>query len=101
MQKAMKQMGMKQEDIEASEVIIKCEDNEIVIRNPQVAKIDMMGQESFQISGDIEERGLNKYTEEDVETVKNQSDCSEEEAKEALDESEGNIAEAIIKLKKQ
>jgi len=30
----MKKMGMKQEDIDASEVIIKCSDKEIIIRKP-------------------------------------------------------------------
>ena len=37
LKQAMKKMGMKQEDIDASEVIIKCSDKEIVIRNPQFA----------------------------------------------------------------
>jgi len=72
---------MKQEDIDASEVIIKCSDKEIIIRNPQVAKINMMGQENFQISGDIEERSLSKFNEEDVITVVSQAGCSEEDAR--------------------
>ena len=43
MEKAMKQLGMKQEAIEAEEVVIRCNDKEIVIRNPDVSKINMMG----------------------------------------------------------
>ncbi len=101
MKKAMKQMGMKQEDLDAEEVIIKLKDKELIIRDPQVAKVEVMGQETFQVSGSIEERSLEKFKEEDVETVKNQANCSEEEAKKALEETNGNIAEAIIKLKEQ
>ena len=60
MQKMMKQLGMKQEEIPAEEVIIKCHDKELIIRNPSVQKVNMMGQESIQITGDIEERALEK-----------------------------------------
>lgn len=99
LQKAMKQLGVKQEEIDASEVIIKCPDKEIVIRNPNVAKVNMMGQESFQISGDVEERGLEKFTDDDVETVMNQTGKNEKEARKALEECDGDLAEAILKLK--
>ena len=47
---AMKKMGIQQQEIEASEVIIRCADKNIVIENPQVSKVVMMGQEMFQIS---------------------------------------------------
>jgi len=99
LKQAMKKMGMKQEDIDASEVIIKCSDKEIIIRNPQVARINMMGQENFQISGDVEERSLESFTEDDVETVKSQTGKSEEEVRQALEETNGDLAEAILKLK--
>lgn len=101
LKKAMKQMGMKQEDLDAEEVIIKLKDKELIIRNPQVAKVEVMGQETYQVSGSVEERDLEKFKEEDVETVKNQANCSEEEAKKALEETDGNIAESIIRLKEQ
>ena len=100
MKSMMKKMGMKQEDIDASEVIIKCSDKEIIIRNPEVAKIEMMGKENFQISGDIEERSLSKFNEDDVETVKSQTNCTEEEAREALERNEGDLAKTILELKK-
>ena len=99
MKQMMKKMGMQQEDIEASEVVIKCPDKEIVIRNPQVAKINMMGQENFQISGDVEERGLESFTDDDIETVKAQTGKNEDEVRAALEESNGDLAEAILKLK--
>lgn len=99
MQKMMQKMGVKQEEIEASEVIIKCHDKELIIRNPQVSKIEVAGQESLQISGEIEEKELESYTEEDVKTVMTQAKVSEETAKSALEKENGNIAAAIIKLK--
>ena len=99
MQKMMQQLGMKQEDIDAEEGVIKCSDKEIIIRNPQVAKINMMGQETFQISGEIEERGLEKFNEEDIGTVMNQANCNEEDARDALERNEGDIAKSILELK--
>ena len=98
MQKAMKKMGVKQEAIDAEEVIIKTKDKEIVIRNPEVSKINMMGQESIQITGDMEERSLKKFDGDDIKTVIEQTNCSEEEAKKALEKEGGDLAAAIIDL---
>lgn len=101
MQQMMKRMGINQSEIDASEVIIRTAEKEIIITNPQVAKVNMMGQETFQISGNIHERELStepEITEEDIKTVAEQADVSEEKAKEALEESKGDIAEAILKL---
>ena len=99
MEKMMHKMGVKQEEIEAEEVIIKCADKQIRITNPKVIKVNMMGQESLQITGDMEEKELEKFSEEDVKTVMEQANCTEKEAKEALEET-GDLAEAILKLKK-
>lgn len=99
---AMKKMGIKQEEIEATEVIIKTNDKEIIITNPSVAKVDMAGQESFQISGEVEEKPLSaepEINEEDIKTVMQQTNCSEEEAKKAISQAKGNLAEAIMNLK--
>ena len=97
MQKMMDKMGMKQEDIPATEVIIKGHGKEIIIKNPNVTKINMMGQETFQITGDISEgSGISK---DDILTVSQQANVSEGEALKALEESKGDLAEAIINLK--
>lgn len=104
MQQMMRKMGIAQQDIPATEVIIKTEDKEIIITEPSVAKVNMMGQETFQISGQVHEREINsvpEISEDDVKTVIEQAECSEEKAKEALKETSGDIAEAILKLKKQ
>ena len=96
MKQAMKRMGVKQEEIEAEQVIIKQKDKELVINNPEVQKIEMMGQESLQITGDIEERDLNK--EDDINLIVEQTNVSKEKAEEALKRADGDIAKAILEL---
>lgn len=99
LKQAMKKMGIKEETLDAEEVIIKCKDRELIIKNPQVTKINMMGQETLQVLGDIEERELSLFSEEDIKTVMGQVNCSREDAKKALDK-EGDIAAAILSLTK-
>ena len=101
MQKAMKRLGIKQEEIDAELVIIKTHDKDFVIRNPQVSRVNMMGQETFQVVGSIEEVEKDakaEINEEDIDTVIGQTSCTKEEAMEAIEESNGNLAEAILKL---
>jgi nascent polypeptide-associated complex subunit alpha len=92
----MKKMGIKTENIEAEEVVIKGPKT-IVIKEPSVTMMDVQGQKTFQIMGRIEEREDNS---EDVKLVAEQAGASEEEARKALDDSNGDIAAAILKLKK-
>ncbi|MFO8016373.1 MAG: nascent polypeptide-associated complex protein [Candidatus Woesearchaeota archaeon] len=102
MKQAMKKMGMKQEEIEATEVIIKTPENEIVITEPQVSKVNMMGQDTYQVVGqaNVREKGSeDSLSEEDVKTVAEQAGSSTEDAEKALKDSSGDIAEAIMKLK--
>ncbi len=99
-EQAMKKLGIKQLDIPASEVIIKSEGVDIIISNPHVVRVNMMGNESFQISGDIRERTAEiEISEDDVKTVAGQTGASEADARTAIKESKGDLAEAIIKLK--
>ena len=95
MEKMMKQMGIKQEDIDADEVIIKSSSGNLVIKNPKVTKINMQGNETFQISGEVHE----EMNEDDIKTIMDQTKCSKKEAEEALIESNGDLAEAIMSLK--
>jgi len=97
MQAMMKQMGIAQEEIEASRVIIERPENtNIIIENPSVTKVKMQGQETFQIAGDIseQEQGI---SEADIQTVVEKTGASEEKAKEALEKT-GDLAEAILEL---
>jgi len=104
MQKAMKKLGMKQEEIDAQEVIIKTAEKEIVIQNPQVSKINMMGQETFQVVGQPIERELSStpdINQDDVNTVMEQTGSTEEQAKEAIEKNDGDLAKAIMELKEE
>ena len=93
-EQAMKKLNMKQEEIDAQEVIIKGSKS-FVIKNPQVMKVDVMGQETFQITGQIEEL----INDEDVKTVMDQANCSREKAIKALQDNNGDLALAILSLK--
>ncbi|MAG50667.1 nascent polypeptide-associated complex protein [archaeon] len=99
LKQAMKRMGIKQQELDAKEVIIKTEDKEIIVRNPQVLKVNMGGQETLQISGQLEERKLKEFTEEDVDTVAEQANVTKEKAREALEKKGGDLAAAILLLK--
>ena len=103
MQQMMRQIGIQQTEIPATEVIIRLEGKEIIIANPSVAKVNMMGQETFQVSGEAQERELSaalEISEEDVKMVVQQTGASDESAKKGLREHQGEIAETIIALKK-
>ena len=99
MQAVMKQMGISQEEIDASRVIIEKEDSNIIINNPSVVKINMQGQDSFQISGEVFEEEISENnTKEDIKTIVEKTGCSEDEAKKALEQANGDLAEAILSL---
>ena len=100
-QQMMKQMGIQQKDIEAQQVIIKCEGKDIIITNPSVAKVNMMGQETFQISGTITEQSADStpdISEEDIKTVMEQGNVDKETATKAIEDAKGDLAEAIMNL---
>lgn len=99
MKKMMQKMGIKQEEIDALEVIIKTSEKNLVIKNPNILKINMNGQDSLQITGDITEES--NISEEDISTVSEQANVSKEKAKEALEKYDGDLAETILELKKE
>lgn len=98
MKKMMKQMGIKSEEIEASEVIIKTKGEEFVFSHPQVTRTDVMGQKTFQVIGNYMTRKSISFSGEDIKLVCEQTGVNEEKAIHALEESGGNIAAAILKL---
>jgi len=108
MQQIMKRMGIRVEEIEAEQVIIKCSDRNIIISEPSVMLTKMPNQEMFQISGEVseeevgeEEEVVSEISEEDVEMVMDQANVGKVQAEEALEETRGDIAEAIMMLKKK
>ena len=103
MRAAMQKMGIQQEEVEAEEVIIRTKDKEIVISNPQVVKVNMMGQKNYQVSGEETVRELSSapdISEEDVQTVVDATGVSADVAKAAILENNGDLAATIMGLKK-
>ncbi len=102
----MQRMGLSMGDMpDVHEVIFKTSEKEIVVENPQVAILDLHGQKIFQVTGErITERTVEKEVaeitipEEDVRLVADQTGKSVEEAKRALEETEGDLAKAILLL---
>lgn len=106
MQAMMKQLGIKQENIDAERVIIEKEDGKIIIEEPSVVKVNMQGQETFQISGDVreEEGGGGEGEEspgqvnEDISTIMEKTGKDKEEVALALEKNNGDIAATILEL---
>ncbi len=101
----MQKMGMNMGEMpEVEEVIFRTSSKEIVVQNAQVAVIDMGGQKIFQVTGEVIERGLEgqnsgvTIAEEDVQLVADQTGKSMEDAKRALESSDGDLAKAILLL---
>jgi len=101
MERAMKQMGIRSKELEnVREVSIKLADREIVISNAQVTLMEMPGQRTYQIVGEETERKLElEVSEEDIKLVMEQAGVDRGAAIQALKEAEGDIAQAILKLK--
>lgn len=102
MERQMKKMGMDMKDLPGvKEVIIRFEDKELVIPDAEVNLMNVMGQETYQITGNAVEVELNgeiEIPDEDIEMVANQAGVSKADAEEALIATKGDLAEAILNL---
>jgi nascent polypeptide-associated complex subunit alpha len=105
----MQRMGMNMEGVnDVEEVIIRTPTKEIVIAGPEVAIVNVQGQKIFQVAGgEVSERAPQreaaagqavKVSEEDVQLVASQTGKSVEQARQALIDSEGDLARAILLL---
>lgn len=104
----MKRMGIESEELEnVEEVVIRTATKEYVFTKAQVTMMTVQGQKTVQIVGEplIRDRGGTKtvapkltISEEDVQLVAEKAGVSDQEARRALEESEGEPAEAIIRL---
>ncbi len=102
LKRLMDSMGIRSREIDATRVVIEGKDMDIIIENPQVTAIDAQGNRSFQVAGEAREVGKVKAEigDDDVKLVMEQSGGSDEtQARKALEESGGDIAAAILKLK--
>ena len=97
----MKKAGMNIEEVpDVLEVIIKTSDKEISIEDPNVTIMRMKNESMFQIiGGKVSENVLEKKVsiqEEDLQIVASQTGASLKEAEEALKQTKGDLASAIL-----
>lgn len=99
----MKQMGMKMDELSDIEtVILQGPKREIVIEGAAVTSINMQGQDMYQIMGgkatETKKEPEFEIPEEDVILVAQQANVSVERAKTALEDADGDLAKAILRL---
>ncbi len=102
MQKMMKQMGVKQDSLNAVRVEVFLTDGtKLVFDDPDLSKVNMMGQEMYQLQGATRIESVDStpdISDEDVETVMQQTGATREEAQKAIDDAGGDLADAIMNL---
>lgn len=100
MKAMMKKLGMKMEQLEDVErVIVYTKKGNYIFENAEVVATTMQGATTYQLSGDMRfEEAETVIPEEDVAMVAEQASVSKEAALAALKETNGDIAEAILKL---
>ncbi|MFO8115077.1 MAG: nascent polypeptide-associated complex protein [Halorubrum sp.] len=121
MKQMMKQMGIDVEEIDAERVVIETADGDLVFDGAQVTKMDAQGQETYQIVGspsevesgsaagaveagdaDAEEDAAaeeeDAIPDEDVALVAERAGVPTSTAREALEDTDGDLAAAIAAL---
>jgi nascent polypeptide-associated complex subunit alpha len=110
LRRMLKRYGVEVEELQGvKEVTISAEDYEIVIRDPQVAILNLGQQKVVQILCSSLERVRREtreapgpaVAEEDVEFVVEQTGVSREEAARAIAEAGGDVARAIVILQER
>ena len=119
MQQMMKQMGIDVDELDAEEVVIRKSDGEeLVFDQPDITVMDARGQETYQVVGEpttrestagAVEAGTAESAEsegesaagipdDDVEIVAMRTGASEDDAREALEATDGDLAAAVERL---
>jgi nascent polypeptide-associated complex subunit alpha len=123
MKQMMQQMGIDLDDIDAEEVIIRTADEELYFSDAQVQRMDAQGQQTYQVVGSPKTRprsdtgsantdagadddaaeeadtgGAAEIPQSDVDIVASRTGASEAEAREALVETDGDLAAAVERL---
>ena len=115
MEQMMKQMGIDVEEIDAAEVVITTGDGEeLVFTDADVTRMDAQGQATYQIVGEPESReaGAGDAGDEaaiedadipadDVEIVTMRTGASEDDARSALEATDGDLAAAVERLESE
>jgi nascent polypeptide-associated complex subunit alpha len=113
MKQAMRKMGISTEELtDVQEIVILTKTKEYVFKEAEVTIMTVQGQKTFQVVGEPEVRPRSAGTaipnatapaeaglpEEDVTLVMEQTGASREKAIEALKSTDGQPAEAILKI---
>lgn len=110
----MEQMGVDMEELDVEEVRMETTDGDTLVfdSNTTVNRINAQGQEMYQVVGEPATETANNsagatkeedddtelFSEEDVSLVMEEANVTEEEAREALTDADGDIADAIMQL---
>ncbi|NHN58015.1 MULTISPECIES: nascent polypeptide-associated complex protein [Halorussus] len=119
MKQMMKQMGIDVDELDAEEVVITKSDGEqLVFDDPDITVMDARGQETYQVVGEPESReggsggasavaagdeddesgGSAGIPDGDVEIVAQRTGSTEDDAREALEATDGDLAAAVERL---
>ncbi|MFP9193695.1 nascent polypeptide-associated complex protein [Natrialbaceae archaeon A-CW1-1] len=120
MEQMMKQMGIDVDELDAEEVIIRTAEHDLVFTDADVTKMDARGQETYQVIGTPEERERGSaggaggdadagfeddggssgsaIPDSDIEIVAARTGVSEDEARDALEAVDGDLAAAVDRL---
>ena len=102
MRRMMDKMGLDMEEVpNVQEVIIKTDKKEIIIAKHTVTEMKAKDNSIFQVVAEsYEEKELEIpiFSDEDIQLVCQQANVNEEQAKDALVESKGDLARAILIL---
>ncbi|WP_129116813.1 nascent polypeptide-associated complex protein [Halegenticoccus tardaugens] len=117
MKQMMKQMGIDVTELDAEEVVIRTGDEELVFTDAQVTRMDAQGQMTYQIVGEPETRDAGSEAageveadsgpeasagddipDSDVQIVAQRAGVPEDEARDALEAENGDLAAAIARL---
>src|SRR4030067_1459721 len=98
----MKQMGIDINEVEnVEEVIIRTPEKDIIFKDAEVSIMDARGTKTYQVVGTPHEVPREvKIPEDDIKLVMEQTKSNDADAKNALIETKGDIAAAIMKLTK-
>ena len=118
MKQMMNQMGIDLTEFDANEVISRTDDEEYVFEDAEVQKMDAQGQATYQVVGepDVRPRDADAteagdasaeedsdekeaaIPESDIEIVAGRTGVTSEEAREALEATDGDLAAAVERL---
>ncbi|MBB6645973.1 nascent polypeptide-associated complex protein [Halobellus ruber] len=115
MKQMMEQMGIDVTELDVEEVVIRTGDEDLVFEDAQVTRMDAQGQQTYQVVGEPESREPSAAAieggdgdagddaddgipEDDVALVAENAGVDAETAREALAETDGDLAAAIAKL---